>query len=91
MTTNLLAQSVTENRNGVEKGSSKNIIAYMLALTIIFLCIYPAIAGKEYQLELIGMLMGNLLLLLGISAYHASVNPPKLITDPTVDKKEDPA
>jgi len=87
MTTNILKQTIQENSNGVEKGSSKRVIAYLFTLAIIFLCVYPVCKGEAPPLELIGMLIGNLLLLLGITAYHASINPPKK-ADPVVPPEE---
>jgi len=78
MKENILLQTITENTNGVEKGSSKRVIAYLFALAIIFISIFCVVKyGKDgIPLELIGMLITNLLILLGISTASAKINPP---------------
>jgi hypothetical protein len=83
MNKNIFAQTLLENQNGVEKGSSKRVIAYAFTLVICFLCIYPMVKCDKdsIPLEAIGLLIMNLLILLGITAYTGQKNPPQQPTD----------
>ena len=78
MTNNILKQTIQENQGGVEKGSQKRVIAYLFALTIITMCVYPTMrcSAKDIPLEAVGMLMTNLLIILGMGVYANKINPP---------------
>ena len=90
MKENIWRQTITENSNGVEKGSSKRVIAYLFALVICFISVYAVIKDSQnIPLQLIALLITNLLILLGIGAVSAKINPPAVPPSGNLDKAKD--